>query len=181
MEAKKILTAAVFLLVGLALGFGIGQLTNRPADEEKTDQTEVQRLKEIIEEFLPVEPEMFSINGRVLEVKADSLLIETPQFHPLEELPTEREVLVSGNTLIVQRTEKDPEVHEKEIEEYMKLEEELIESGAEPEAWPTAPEPYSETKINLEQIEGGSRIQIEAGQDIKWTESFTASKIAVEF
>lgn len=183
METKKILIPIVALLVGLALGFAFGY----PAGQQQAKQlaeAELQQLREIVEEFWPVEPEMFSVGGQILEVKASSLLVETLSVHPLEELPTVREILAADDTVIVKRTEKDPEIYEREMEEYMRLEEKIMsqaEAGIEPEDWPEFPEYYLETEISLNQIEPGNRIRAEAGQDIKWAENFTAAKITVEF
>ena len=111
------------------------------------------------------------------------MLIETPSIHPLEELPTVREVLVAEDTIIVKRIEKDSEIYEREIEEYMRLEREImaqIEAGIKPADWPGFPEYYLETEITLADIEVGNRVFVEADQNIKWAERFTATKIAIE-
>ncbi len=183
METKKILIPIVALLVGLVLGFAFGY----PAGQQQAKQlaeAELQQLREIVEEVWPIEPEMFSVSGQVLEIKANSLLVETSSVHPLEELPAVREILATNDTVIVKRTEKDPEIYEREMEEYMRMEEEIMgqeEAGIEPEEWPAFPEHYLETEITLNQIETGNRIRAEAGQNIKWDEKFTAAKITVEF
>ena len=187
MDVKKILVPVLVLLVGLVLGFIVGQPMGQRAGYQLARQevaAELQQLREIVEEFWPTQPEMLSISGQALEVKPNSLLIETAQIHPLEKLPVMREVLVTAETVIVRRTEKDPEVYEREMEEYMRLEEEMmdqIEAGVGPEEWPPFPEPYLENQVALNQVEKGNRIWVEAGQDIKWAESFTAVKIIVDF
>ena len=111
------------------------------------------------------------------------MLIETPSIHPFEELPTVKEILAAEDTIIVKQTEKDPEIYEREMEEYMRLEEKLraqMEAGIEPEEWPEPPKYYLETKITLADIEAGNRVFVETDQNIKWAESFTATRIAVE-
>jgi len=168
METKKILIVIGVLLIGVALGFAVGQIMGKKAGYQlakKEYESEIQRLRTEIEKFWPIEPEMFSISGQVLEVKANSLLIETGQIHPLEKLPKVREVLVTEDTIIVKRTEKEPELLEPEI--MGEVETEI--------------EPYTETEINLSDIKVGNRVLVEADQDIKWAESFPATKIAVEF
>lgn len=187
METKKILILISALLIGLVLGFIFGQSITKQQTEQQIRQqveAELQRLRGIVGEFWPTMPEIFSVSGIVKEVKDNSLLIEISYTHPLEELPTIREILVTENTKIIKRTGKDPEVHEREMEENMKLEEKLmpqIETGIDPEGWQIFPEAYLETEIALNQIETGSRIRAEANQDIKWAERFTAVKITVEF
>jgi len=183
MDTKKVLIAAAALLVGLVLGFAIGQPMGQRAARQQAE-AELQRLKGIIEEFWPTEPEMFSISGQVIEVKTNSLLIETPSVHPLEDTPTVREILAAEDTIIVKQTEKDPKIYEREMEEYMKLEEKLraqMEAGIEPEERPESPKYYLETEITLADIEAGNRVFVETDQNIKWAERFTATRIAVEF
>lgn len=174
MDTKKILIMVLALLVGLVLGFVAGQSVDQKSGYELVEhEVEIQRLKEIVEEFWPVQPEMLRISGTVKEVKTNSLVIETAQVHPLEELPILREISLAEDIVIVGRTERD-------MEEYMRLEEELIaqiEAGIEPEEWPDF---FIETEIALNQIKPGNRILVQANQDIKWSEKFTASKITVQ-
>ena len=112
------------------------------------------------------------------------MLIETPSIYPFEELPTVKEILAAEDTIIVKRIEKDSEIYEREIEEYMRLEREImaqIEAGIKSADWPGFPEYYLETEITLADIEVGNRVFVEADQNIKWAERFTATKIAIEF
>ena len=145
MNSKKILIAAV-LLIGLVLVviFFIGQPTGPEA-----------------EDFQPTQPEMFEINGTVKEVKTNSLVIETEQFHSFEQLPTEREILVTEDTTIVIRAERGFEDYEEELE----------------------PPDFSFTEMmtTLNQIEIGNQVRVEADQDISSAESFTATRITVIF
>jgi len=184
MNAKTILIPVVTLLVGIGLGFSLGQLIGELHDRQQVE-AELQRLRGIIKEFWPIEPVILSLSGQVLEVRANSLLIETPLLHPLlEDLPTIREVVVADDTRLVKRVEKDPEVLAREMEEFMRLEEELralIEAGIEPEEWPVFPEPFLEVEITLNEIEPGNRVSVEADKDIKWAERFTATRIIVGF
>lgn len=191
MDLKKILIAVLALLVGLVLGFAIGQPMGQQAGHEIGQQLarqeaeiEIRRLTEVAEELWSIGPERFMLNGLVFEVGHNSLIIEAFQFSPLEDPPVLRDILVDESTIIVKRKEKDSEVYKKEMEEYARLEEELIaqiEAGIELEDLPELPELYAETEITLDDIEPGFEIWVLTDRDIKWLESFTAVKIAVAF
>jgi hypothetical protein len=174
MDGKNFLIVAVALLLGIIIGFGFGCSTDRVLDE-KTESSES-----------VAENKQFVIGGQVTEVRENSLVMETfDPGHPLEELPTIREIIITPRTQIVEQIRKDPAVYEKEAREYQKLERELydqMEAGIEVSEWPASPEPIIQTFFTLDEIEVGSWVLVvaDANRDVKTAQRFTAEAIKIE-
>lgn len=184
----------ITLVVGLAVGFGLGYLQSG-GEGGGGDSPRIAELESQIEkakQFFPTTPEMFSVGGTVKEVKKNSIVVETfGSGNPFEELPLIREVVVGDDTVIIKQEPKDSEAFQAEQEEYQEAFEKAQQAtsgpGADPAAlassveFPTPPNFFEEIEIELDELEVGSQITAESGGvNIKTAESFEATRIVVQ-
>jgi len=192
---NKFLILVIGGVLGISIGFfieyfftqkAISKLTKEKKEYEleiQKAEKEIKRLEKIIKEVLPPPKEIFALGGEVRKVKANSLIIEVPQIHPLEKTPTQREVMVTKETKIVRVVPKSPEVYEKEMQQYHLKEKELFEKekrGVVIKSWPSPPTPFEEKEIELKEIKIGNKVSVIANEDIKFAKKFKAVKINLE-
>ncbi len=186
----------LILVIGGILGIFVGFLgeyffvknTISKLEKEKKEceieieksKKEIERLEKVIKKILPPPKEIFALGGKVIKVKTNSLIIEVPQIHPLENTPTQREVILTKETKIVKVVPKSPEKYEKEMKQYRLKEKELFEKqkkGIAIEKWPSPPEPFEEKEIELKEIKVGDEISVISKEDIKFAKKFEVVKI----
>jgi len=192
---NKFLILAIGGILGVSIGFlieyffaqkAVSRLTKEKKEYEleiQKAEKEIKRLEKIIKEVLPPPKEIFALGGEVTRVKANSLIIEVPQIHPLEKTPSQREVMVTKETKIVKVVPKSLELYEQEMKQYHLKEKELFEKekrGIAIKSWPSPPEPFEEKEIELKEIKVGDEVSVIAQEDIKFAEKFKAVKIKIE-
>lgn len=189
MEKIKFSQTIIILLVFI-LGIVIGAMVGSVLIKEKAYQQGLTEGKRQIEEkyqrkiaeIFPSleEEEVFSVQGKITEIKDKSLSLETTSYpaNPFGEPKTEvRLVKIIDSTEIVKRVMKSSEELLREDQTYT----EALESLKETEELPTAPLPYKDIAIEFSEFKIGSEIEVEAEENIKDKDEFFAKKLILQF
>lgn len=115
--------------------------------------------------IFPQPKEIYSIRGKIVSVRADSLTLEADpvSLNPLSEdsKRTTREIKISSDTKIIKRTAKTPE----EIQAMLAQNKTFY--------------PFSEEEISFSQLKGGDRITALSDKDIKYETNIIATEIVI--
>lgn len=153
----------VLIVLGLVLGFGGGYYLNRnmASSDLQKKNIELAESLEKIKKALPKIEEVRSFEGIVRSVGSDTITIEVASSsNPFDEWPIMREVRITPETKILHRSIKSPEVLQKEFEVNKKI-----------------LDVFFQEEISVSGIKQGWKIIVEAEEDIKTKESFTATRI----
>ncbi len=174
MESKQkiCIPAVILLVIGIIVSYNLG-LKRGEQKIEKKYQTK-------IEEIFPAVPEpkeVFSIWGKIQEVKENSLTVNAVfgTTNPFEEEKTELKTInLSENILIVKQVEKSPQEMVIEKENFEKTLRENPDSNIFP------PEFFKEVSISFSDLKIEDDVRVESEENIKGKTEFTAKKIILE-
>ena len=173
MDSKNYLILLIVLIIGIVFGylFGVGaknQAYQLGLEKGKAEIEEKYQKK--IEEIFPPMPEMeeiFSVSGKIEEIKEKTLVLEETIYpaNPFEE-PEKRkwQVKITDSTELVKRVEKTPEEIAKE--------EEVL--GEPPPLF------FKELGIGFSELKVGQEIIAESEENIKGKNEFDAKKIILQ-
>ena len=173
-NSKTYLFLVIVLIVGIALGYVFGSGAKDQAYQlglEKGREEIEEKYQTKIEEIFPSMPEseeIFSVSGKIEEIKDKNLALEETIYsaNPFEEEKTRQwQIVITDATELIKEVEKTPE--EMAIEERTMMEDPM----AEP------PMPFKEVKIEFSELKIGQEIFAEAGENIKGKTAFEAQKI----
>lgn len=168
----------ISLIIGLVVGFSFGSYQDKQVIN--TDIEALERQLEKARQFFPTTPDIRFLSGTIKSIK-DNVITMTapPSTNPFEDMPTLREVVIMKNTTLMKNTPKDPDVLQKEFDEYQK-ELERNRDFADPSSFPTPSLPYNEVKITVDDLVVGDAILVTAAQNIKTAKRFDAERITVQ-
>lgn len=167
-NSKTYLILGVALIVGIAVGYVFGSLAKNQAYQSGLGKGRAEieeKYQKKIKEIYPPMPELeeiFSVSGRIGEIKDKTLILEETIYpaNPFEEPKVRKwQVKIADFTELVKRIEKTP----KEM-----AEEEIL---GEPIS------PFKEIEIEFSDFEVGQKIIAEAGENIKGKTEFEAKKV----
>lgn len=133
----------------------------------------------------PTPPTMLSLSGTIKSISGNTLTIESSASgNPFDDLPTIRQVTLTGATKIVSSKLKDLQIFSQEMSDYQKAIQKAapgVGSTTTPVAvgFSTPPVPFSETEMQISDLKAGDVITVEAGKDIKMATSFDAVKVTL--
>jgi len=172
MDSKNYLILLLVLIIGIVFGylFGVGaknQAYQLGLEKGKAEIEEKYQTK--IEEIFPSMPEseeIFSVSGKIEEIKEKTLVLEETIYpaNPFEE-PEKRkwQVKITDSTELVKRVEKTSE----EIAKEMGITEEPI-------------LPFKEVEIEFSELKVGQEVMVESEENIKGKTEFEAKKIILQ-
>lgn len=183
--SQIIILVSVFA-IGIVIGAMIGSTLiketayNQGLTEGKR-QIEEKYQRKIAEIFpsFPEEEEIFSVQGKITEIKDKTLSLEITFYpaNPFEEPKTEvKLVKIIDSTEIVKRIMKSPEELLEEEQTY----EQAMESWKETEELPQPPLPFKDVSIEFTELKVDNEIIAESEENIKGKEEFTAKKIVLQ-
>jgi hypothetical protein len=167
MESKR---ALLWGILGLLVGIGLGYWY---ADQAATSRYEAQM--ERVRSIVPSVSEAFFISGTVKDVRDASIILGDLALSgdPLSDLPSEMEVTVGADTVILKRVYKDLAVFQEEFTDYQRR----LNRAAPGSAPIEAPASYIETEATIADLEEGLRVEVHSKTNIKNETRFEASKI----
>lgn len=157
----------IAIVIGLAVGFGAGWFIGKSFTADKYEKKiEVAREKFPDVGTVRRTGEMRTLNGTVVAVEGNVVRISiAPSPDPFEEWPTEREVVVGEDTLVVRRVVKEPAIYQAEQAAFVRN----------PQG--EYPQPYEDVSIELNELLPGTTLGIETNRDVKFEKRFEATVI----
>lgn len=175
MDQNKYIVIAVTFIVGVVLGYLGGLSQGRKSAVSLPSDASAQKKLERIAKIFPVVEDLYSLSGRVRETRGDILVLEgVVSPNPLEDIPAEREVIVTDKTSIARFEPKDQLAFQKELIEYQ----EKV-RRAPSQSPPPAPIAFVEKKLRLSDIKPGEQVNVEAQKNIKFETKFEALRINI--
>jgi len=178
---KVWVVALVALIIGLAVGYGMGRVTLGPSTgtgvkgtyEDGYNAAKAKLLQSGV--FPPTMTEVKSLSGQVKSVGDNSFVLTTNlrSPNPLEELtaPADRTVTLASDAKVYRQTPLSPDEFQKEMAAFQKSM-----SSGEPG---TPPTPYKTEEITLKDLKVGDTVTVEADTNILSEASFAATKVTL--
>jgi len=184
MNFKNILKNKITKFIFIILVFSIGFIVSKPISfkqgylrgQEEIEERYEKRLVELFPELF-AEKEIFSVQGEIVEIKDNALVVEmfSPSTKFFEDPKLEKKLVkINDGTSIVKQVEKPYEEFMEEQEKYMKALEEN------PEADILTPEPFNEIEVHFSDFKIGYGVSIETDNDIRDKTEFFAKKITLQ-
>ena len=176
-----ILITIIIFVLGCYAGYSIGKTasfvpSSKTADWQKKFVDELRKNG-----IIPSMPdEINSVQGIVKQINNNLIVVQTKLIpeDPLREfIPETIKVKITPETKIVKIVEKEPEVFQKEQEEFDKI---VATHGDNPPADLLPPEPFKEVKVNFSVLKEGDQIIIFSNKNIKGLSEIEAAKIQIE-
>ena len=174
-EIKKyiLIIIAVAVVAGF-VGFSIG--ASRGSGVVTTSDAALRAQIERAKQFFPQISDVRAISGTVTEIRGNLLVLKAdPLMNPFDEAPETRIVMITDATTIIKQISKDPDKFQRELEAYQSK---LTETPS--EDFTPLPSPFTEETLLLSDIAVGNRVSVEAAENIKTAEQFTAVRIVLQ-
>jgi len=176
-----ILVAIVIFIFGYCAGYSVGKIAS-PVSSLKIADWQKKFVDELRENgiILSMPEEVNSVRGVVKQINNNLIVVQAELIpgDPLREfIPETVKVKITPETKIVKIVEKEPDILQKEQEEFDKL---LATYGDNPPADLLPPEPFEEIEVNLSVLKEGDQIIALADKNIKGLSEFEAVKIQIE-
>lgn len=173
------------ILIGLIVGitiillilFSSGREFNYSVDELSMQKPSVGRA--LVGDLSLSQAKVKSVPGLVKSVGADSFLIElsAAALDGASEGVVLRTIRVDRRTKFVERTYKSTDDLAKEMEEYSKASEEVLDLGSDLNKLPTPPKPYEELLFNLSSVQIGERLHVSSDEDFVSNKQVLATEV----
>lgn len=152
----------ILLILMLGIGYYLGVLRQQIAEKEAFE-TKINQL----EQTFPPLNDVRALSGTISKISGNAITIENAQIgSPLEKTPPTRTVIITTQTKIVRQELKDIILVQKEGAEYQKA-----------PAGKAPPSPFVEIPITLSDLKIGDQIIVQANENIKAAEQFTATAV----
>ena len=175
---KEYFYLILWVIVIISVGFVFYKIGFNKAYQTAKQEIEL-RYQSKIQELFPEPEEMLSFMARITDIKRDTLSIVIPAatFNPFAE-DMIKKVKITDSTEIVKRIARPEMEFQKEQEAYNKI---LESFEGSPEDLPPSPLPFEDVKIEITELKIGDEITVEAEENIKDKDEFTAKKIILQF
>lgn len=171
---RNILIFSTFLLVGAVLGFGFGKFVGNQwlSQKIRTLQAQIEQAKKL----LPSTPtDMRSMGGKIMDVSANSFVLEVSSFNPFDDFATIRTVTTNTNTKVVLLKQKDQAIYREEVAVFQ----ESLRKGEHGESPVSAPASFEEAIGTFSDIKRGQFVSVQADHNIRDEKNFTATEVRI--
>lgn len=160
----KITAGMVCLLIGLGIGYWLGNLNSLRVSQEKLAEKEISWWKSQLEPFYPPLPEeIYSISGKITKIEGNSIWVEAQIRVSQFPLPGGKEIETKE---IKVNTNDETKIVKVEI----------------PEIPPLPPEePFREVPLKFEDLKIGDQVTVISKENIKGKVEILADKIQLTY
>lgn len=169
------------LVVGFVLGFLGGKVGSFSLSGGLNQSAQIQKLQAQIDQakkfFPPTQEDIRSITGTIKEVRGSDIVLDVLTDHPFDGSPATRTVTVGKDTKIVKNEQKDPAAFVREFTEFQKAV--TTQKSALSRTSLIPPMSFRETPAQFSDMKAHMQVRVNAGENIRDKESFTATAIHI--